>query len=103
MAPHVNRRTLIFLDFFGPPQEVASAASIGGVAQRRGVWGIARFGLAVVAGGASGTKHVKGLGPARRCQACRLLPSRCREGRVPETLPCPLPANQSVRADLGKR
>ena len=44
--------------------------------KRRSVQGAARFGLAVVAGGASGTKHVKGLGPARRCQACRLPPPR---------------------------
>ena len=90
-----------FFPFFQGRAQRASVES----RKRRSVQGAARFGLAVVAGGASGTKHVKGLGPARRCQACRLPPPRScqRSDRVPETRPCPLPANQSERADLGER
>src|SRR4051794_22533236 len=55
MARIVKRRTPIFLDFFHLRQEVASAVSVGESRQRRNVEGAARFGLAVVAGSASGT------------------------------------------------
>jgi hypothetical protein len=61
MAPKVNRRTLIFLDFLTVMEEVRAQRALVESRKRRSVQGIARFGLAVVAGSASGTKHVKGL------------------------------------------
>ena len=105
MAPLVNRRILIVLDFFSLFSG-ASAASIGGVAQatkrsgRREVrscgcrWGRQRH---QTRKGAWAGTPLPGLPAATTTFSCQ------RSDRVPETRPCPLPANQSERADLGER
>ena len=62
--------------------------------------------VAVVAGAASGTKHICGICQQPFARARRLLVVLARNERstrVPETLPCPRLAVQSEQADLGER